>query len=823
MQLPPRSARRLAGWALLAALGGPGTLHAASPSLGAVTPHGGQRGTELPVVLSGGRLSDAKEILFYYPGITTAKLEVVNDGQVKAVLKIAADCRLGEHALRLRTASGISDLRTFYVGALPGVDEVEPNGDFQHPQKVALNVTISGVVQGEDVDYYSFEAKKGDRVTAEIEGMRLGHTVFDPAVAILNQARFELAFSDDSPLLAQDAVASVLIPEDGTYLVQVREGAYGGNDACVYRLHLGGFPRPLAVLPAGGRPGEELEVTFLGDVKGEIRKKVKLPDSPAASFGLFAEDPGGIAPSANPFRLFAYPNVLEKEPNDRPEEATRAEVPCALNGVIGSAGDRDLFRFSAKKGQTFEVQLYGRRLRSPLDSVMTLSIAGGGVLASNDDAVGPDSYFRFTAPEDKEYLLEIRDHLGKGGPTYTYRVEVAPVEPRLSVSIPKVALYSQERQAIAVCRGNRSATLLAASRADFGGDLTIAAEGLPAGVGLVTDKVAADVDQVPAVFEAAPGAPLSGGLAKMLVRPVDPAAKVAGGFSQVVELTYGSPGQSVYWRHQVDRVAVAVTEEAPFKIAIVEPKVPLVQNGSMNLKVVAERKEGFKAAIAVQMVYNPPGVGSAGGVSIPEGQNEALIPINANSGAPPRPWKIAVSGTATVGNGPVWVSSQLATLVIAPPYVSFQMERSAVEQGKETEVFAKVEHHTPFQGAAKVRLLGLPPRVSAPEMEITRETKDLAFKVKAEPASPPGQHKTLFCQLVIVENGEPIVHSVGGTELRIDVPLPPKPNAAPPPAPPPAAAKKPEEPKPPVERRLTRLEKLRLEQAERQKDGKEKP
>jgi hypothetical protein len=196
-------------------------------------------------------------------------------------------------------------------------------------------------------------------------------------------------------------------------------------------------------------------------------------------------------------------------------------------------------------------------------------------------------------------------------------------------------------------------------------------------------------------------------------------------------------------------------------------------------------------------------------VAIPEGQNEAAIPLNASGDAPARAWKIAVTASAAVKNGPIWVSSQLATLMIAPPYVAFQMEKASVEQGKETEIFAKVEGRVAFEGKAKVTLLGLPAKVTAPEMEITKDSKELAFKVKVDPQSPAGLHKNLFCQLVIVEKGEPIIHSVGSTELRIDVPLPPKPNA-PPPAPAAVAEKKPEAEKPP-EKRLTRLEKLRLE------------
>src|SRR5207244_8260197 len=128
---------------------------------------------------------------------------------------IAADCRLGEHAMRVRTATGLSELRTFYVGALPNVEEKEPNSDFANPQKIDLNVTVNGVVDNEDVDYYAFEAKKGQRVTAEIEGMRLANTFFDPYVAILDSKRFELAATDDAPLLGQDAACSVMIPEIG--------------------------------------------------------------------------------------------------------------------------------------------------------------------------------------------------------------------------------------------------------------------------------------------------------------------------------------------------------------------------------------------------------------------------------------------------------------------------------------------------------------------------------------------------------------------------------------------------------------------------------
>ena len=184
----------------------------------------------------------------------------------------------------------------------------------------------------------------------------------------------------------------------------------------------------------------------------------------------------------------------------------------------------------------------------------------------------------------------------------------------------------------------------------------------------------------------------------------------------MAELIIGQPGQSVYWKYEADQTAVAVTDEVPFKISIVEPKAPLVQNGSMNLKIVAERKPGFTAPITILPLFNPPGVGSASSVVIPEKQNEVLLPMNAAGNAQVRKWKTAVLGTATVGNGPVWVSSQLATIEVAPPFVAFAMERAAVEQGKQTEIFCKIQLNTPFEGPAKVNLLGLPPKVTTPEL-----------------------------------------------------------------------------------------------------------
>ncbi len=174
-------------------------------------------------------LGDAQEIIYYQPGLTTVGLKKLDDNNVRAKIKIAPDCALGLHDLRVRTATGISELRTFSVGALKEINEVEPNNDFTAPQAIPMNVTVNGIADNEDVDYFVVEAKKGERISAEVEGLRLGISEFDPYVAILNAKRFELGASDDAALVWRDGFTSIIAPEDGKYIIQVRESAYAGN------------------------------------------------------------------------------------------------------------------------------------------------------------------------------------------------------------------------------------------------------------------------------------------------------------------------------------------------------------------------------------------------------------------------------------------------------------------------------------------------------------------------------------------------------------------------------------------------------------------
>ena len=169
--------------AAITALFGAGS-EAASPQLSYILPPGVQRGHEHVLTFTGAHVKDAEEALLYDAGITVKKVEVVDPQNVRVTVDVAPNCRLGEHIAQIRTKSGISDYRSFFVGALPNADEKEPNNLFEQPQPIELNVCVAGVLQNEDADYYRIQAKKGQRISVEVEGIRLGQAYFDPYLAI---------------------------------------------------------------------------------------------------------------------------------------------------------------------------------------------------------------------------------------------------------------------------------------------------------------------------------------------------------------------------------------------------------------------------------------------------------------------------------------------------------------------------------------------------------------------------------------------------------------------------------------------------------------
>lgn len=789
---------------------------AAYPDMSALRPHGGQIGADVKLTITGARLDDFEDLMFYTPGFKVKSVESRAANKVELTLSIHKTVRAGNHVMRVRTKSGVSHMRQFFASPFPNVEEKEPNSEFAGAQPIALNQTVEGVILSEDVDYFKLTVKKGQRIGVQVDGLRLAaipQGAMDPYVAIIDKDRFEKAASDDTILHRQDGYCSFTAEYDGEYYVMVRESSYRGSANSFYRLHVGDFRRPDAIYPAGGKLGTKLTVRFL-EPRDSFAEEVSLPAEDDPEFVLYPKSQPP-APSGNLFRLSTVDNTLEAEPNNVAEQGTVAAeaVAYALNGIIGQPGDVDFFRVPLKKGQVFECRALAQTLGSPLDPVVTVLSPKGNSLASNDDGGGMrrlDSRFRLAAPADGVYTVRVTDHLERGGVNFVYRIEMVASQPSLTFASPDYTVNDTSyRQFLAVPKGGRMALRENFTRNGVGGDYRFELQGLPAGVKLLDDAAPGSLPGVPLVLEAAADAPHGGAVVTPRLLPLDPNNKIVGQMRRTYDIV--RIGNVIYYQGIEDQLPVAVVDEAPYSLEIQKPETPLVRNGIFNLKVVAQRKEGFKAPIRVFMVWTPPGVSSLGEQTIPAGATECVFQLSAKADVEAKAWKFVVQGEADAGKGRVYNASPFAELVTEAPYVAANaIPLTAMEVGTPGLMVTNFEVLRPFEGEAVAQLVGAPDTIRIAPIKVTKDTKELRFTVETDGKSRVGKTGNMFVQVDIPTGKGLATHRIAlGSTLRLDAPR----KAAPAPvakAAAPAAGKPAAPAAAPAPVVLSRLEQLRL-------------
>jgi hypothetical protein len=704
---------------------------AGTPQLGQIMPRGAARGTEVEVVFSGQRMAEPTGFLFHAGGVEVQSIEPVNARQVKAVLRIAEDAPLGGQSVRVVTVLGVSNPRLFSIGALTEMAEPEPNDDIESAPEVPLGVTINGTITNEDVDYFAIECEAGTRLAVEIEAMRLGGRLFDPKLWLYGPEGHELLNEDDTPLLRQDAAFVYEVEEAGRYVVGVSEAAYGGRNDFYYRLHIGSFPRPLSASPLGGMPGNETEVTWLGDAAAPPATVAIDPEA-SGTIAVFAENDHGVAPSPQPFRAVPYPSVLEAEPNNARDNATEARAPGAFEGVIDPPGDIDWFTFEGKEGEVYDIHVWARRLGSPLDSVLQVRKPDGSNLGSNVDMYGVDSGVRVTLPEDGQYYVSIRDHLRRGGPTFAYRIEVTPVTPRLALR-----LVNNDTAQVTVHRGSHAFALIGITRDDFDGPTELVWPDLPGGITVDGQAARPGQGTVPVVFAAESEAPLEGALVPLTARAtLDDESTVDGQLEHETVYIYGA-NRTIFHAETFDTFALATGGAAPFQIEAAVPQVPIVRNGSMELVVRATRDEEFSGEINLSVPWTPPGI-TAGSAKIAEDGTEARIQLEASGNA-----AIGVHGIPVVARAQNYeISTPFVPLEVEAPWVAFGLPESETEQGQPIEYRVAVEVSQGFEGQFDAVLYGLPRGVESTPQPVSAETGELVFPLTVAEDAPPDATKT---------------------------------------------------------------------------------
>jgi hypothetical protein len=760
-------------------------------------PRGGSRGATVEVEIHGFSLENPREVLFYESGITAGAIFTPfarpGDG-FKVKFQIAPDCPIGEHVLRVRTATGLTDAVTFWVSRFPTVyefeDKIGQNDTIERAKPVPPNVTVEGQIlpgPDADIDMYRLDVREGQHVSVEVESARLG-TLHqggenDLAVRILDASGKEIGRNDDSALYVQDPVLSIVAPKTGSYYIEIKQQIFYPPRQAYYRAHIGTFSRPTAIFPAGGQVATAIQARILGDPAGARAQAIALPGKPGR-FEYF-----GDAPSPNVLRVSPYVNV--EWPTDH------ATLPVALNGILAQPGELHEYHFQAKKGDSWKVQVFARGLGAPVDPRIWIRAANQERhLVDADDArltdLGlpsaratwyikdqQDPIVVFKPPADGEYILGIQDTTMAGGPDHVYRVEIEPAHDAVYTHITAPEGYQMPRLAgLIIPRGNRwtlDVQLAQGIGNNYKGELELEARGLPKGVTMIAPRVPKGAARVPVQFVAAPDAAEQAALIEILARPVEKGVALESGSRQ--GFAFINRGGELPWHFVfVNKYALAITDPAPYHVKLAAPPVPLMQGSELLLKVAVERENGFSGPIEIQPDWLPPGVSKEGTVTVPAGKSEATFRIQANDKAAPGTYRIAMNASTAGGDsysgiGRVRVSSEFVELKTAEPYLSIELLRSSVERGKRGEIVANLKVNRPFPGKATVKLQQLPRGVkmlgAAPT--IAAGDKEIVFHVEADPDALAGLYKGITCEVEFTEEGQTVHSQTGSGILRIDV------------------------------------------------------
>lgn len=806
-----------------------GTARAVGPTnIERTLPRMGQRGTTVEVIIQGAILKDPKEVIFFRPGIRAVGIEPLPDlktrdggpirlalvggafmkEQMRCKFEIAPDCPLGEHPFRIRTATELTTLGTFHVSPFPCVDENETtpysNDTLATAMPLTANVTVRGFLgQGSrgEVDVYRVPAAAGQQLSVEVDSVRIadnhyGASEFDLKLRILDEKGRELAVNDDNPLHLQDPVASVKLPHDGVAYIEIKRSVHSQKDT-QYCVHIGTFRRSLVAFPAGGQCGQKQVVRLLGDPLGEFTESLDVPAT-ANGFDYF-----GNAPSPVTLRASPHPNALE---NPQQGEPALVQLPAALNGIISGPEEVDHYRFAAKKGEHLQFRVFAATIGSTIDANIALrSVTADGklgkVILESEDAKAKEHdifsvAFRtgtglkemldpsviWDCTEDGDYVLEVRDSSGVGGPLGVYRVEAGPPPNKLFLVTPsQVFDWCEDTRStgFAVPQGSsRMLTLfiMPGQGAQFPGEFDFVAHGLPKGVTLVPTRARGGEAYWPVQFVAAADAPLAGAVITLEARPINPAIKVTTICQQYLPFVNFAGGDA--WRTvRLDRFILAVTEPPPFSIEFQPPAIPLVRSGGLAIPVKIVRRPGFTGAVRLRPGWLAAGVHFSSPLLIPPDKTEGELELTGGPNAPLGPSIFAITGSTVredfddyVGTGHIRVTSAPSTLTVAAPFVELTSELLSIRRGERKKYIWNVKHPTPLPGTVQVRLLGLPAglRVIEPLPVLTQDTSEIAFEIEATDDALLGRVGELSCAIVISSGGQQTEQRTGKGALRID-------------------------------------------------------
>ncbi|MBM3876165.1 MAG: hypothetical protein FJ386_05525 [Verrucomicrobia bacterium] len=539
LESSPRLARTLVLGVCLIAASAAAQVQLPQTRLLTVFPPGARSGATTEVVITGGDLDEVDRMTFTHAGITAAQKRAGDQPVANTfVVNVAANVPPGVYEARIIGRFGISNPRAFVVGSLPESNEASTNNSLAGAIALAVNATVNARAEANNADHFKFAAKKGQRLIVRCDSRDIDSRM-DAVLVLLDATGRELDRVRRAGLLDFTA------PADMDCIIKAHDFTFGGGAEHFYRLTVSTGPWIDFVFPPCGQPGTKAKFTLYGrnlpggtaanvksadgkpleklvvdiDVPGDAATRLRLSGrthtSPAQAaldgFEYAITTPLGVS---NPALItFATaPVVAEAEPNSKPAQAQKISLPAEICGQFHPARDEDWFAFDAKKGDAFWVEVTSARLglpTAPLVIIQRVTKDDKGAETTTDvltlegsdtnpsgapdfNAASRDPAGRFEAKDDGAYRIVVRDtYINRtvSNPALVYRLALRKESPDFRlVAIPAAPMPKKDAKNLEFSkpllrRGETQPIRVIALRRDnFGGDITVAAESLPAGV-----------------------------------------------------------------------------------------------------------------------------------------------------------------------------------------------------------------------------------------------------------------------------------------------------------------------------------------------------
>jgi len=614
-----------------------------APRLLTTTPMGGKVGTELEIAITGDFLDDAGDLIFSDKRITASPKKDAEGKNVpdKYIVKIDKACPAGLYEARVMTRLGISSSRVFVVGTLDEVLETKANNTLATAIEMPVNSVCNGTVADRAIDFLSFQAKKGQRLVIDCATRGIDSKL-NATVIVGDEAGRDLMVE------RRGGVLDFTAPKDGKYTIKIHELTFKGGPAFYYRLGLW-----------EQKPGTPVE---------------RQPGTQAVN--AFSWPPSGLAAKAA---------TMEVEPNQEAAKVQKITLPADINGSFFPAADVDVFEFSAKKGETWWVELASERLGRPTDAsalvqqvvktaegeklvdVLELTDIPSPVKVSSNGYAydGPpynsgtsDFLGKLEIKEDGLYRLQLTDLFGgtRSDPSNRYRLVIRKPEPDFALVSWAIhmELRNGDRNALSkpiALRGGATMALevVTMRRDGFDGEINLTLENLPRGVRATGLRIPAGKSYGLMLVTADEDAPRGYANAKFT------------GTAKIGEKTVSHPVHyaSVAWpipdswgeipspRLVTDvPVSVSGVDKAPLTITAKSPKFEVKAGEKLTVPLVLKRRSDFSGD---KIQVRPIGAGFESGqrldVSIKADTAEVVLDL-AKLKPPPGEYQVSFLGGA---------------------------------------------------------------------------------------------------------------------------------------------------------------------------------